>query len=276
MKKISIKGNYNQVSLGDINNFYISRYSNIDHKLVIDSKNIFSKKLTMIITEITKYEKDFGIEDISDILEYDSLSELTRFINSDCEPSNKFLEYFASKMFISSEWMRFSRSYIFNYPGIRCLFVSELYELLLKEDFEKMYFLTSDAKEREVMILLKYRNYVFRKCFRRIPLHKGVGASGQGMIYDFYKFLLKWSSNKEMVDKTIEYVIPEKVFESILIGDIYPGCIYKLKLHITYICQDLICINCPEYEEAYYTRVYDEDFFVCQNIIRNRLKNEQS
>ena len=79
-----------------------------------------------------------------------------------------------------------------------------------------------------------------------------------------------------MVDKTIEYVIPEKVFESILIGDIYPGCIYKLKLHITYICQDLICINCPEYEEAYYERVYDEDFFVCQNIIKNRLKNEQS
>lgn len=149
MKKISIKGNYNQVSLGDINNFYISRYSNIDHKLVIDSKNIFSKKLTMIITEITKYEKDFGIEDISDILEYDSLSELTCFINSDYEPSNKFLEYFASKMCISSEWMRFSRSYIFNYPGIRCLFVSELYELLLKEDFEKMYFLTSDAKERD-------------------------------------------------------------------------------------------------------------------------------
>ena len=40
------------------------------------------------------------------------------------------------------------------------------------------------------------------------------------MIYDFYKFLIKWSKNRDLVNKIYEYTVPKDIFESILIGDI--------------------------------------------------------
>lgn len=275
IKNIKVKGDNNQISLeGDINNFYIPNYYKIKQELTIKTKNIFSSKVLKLIEEITKYESDFGIEDISDILNFDSVSELTDQINSEREPSKAFLNYFSEQLKISNNWLRYSRNYMFNYPSLRTLFVSDLYDLLIKEEFEELYFITSESPEREALILIKYREYIYRNCFRRIPFHKNVGASGASMIYDFYKFLIKWSKNRDLVNKTCEYTVSKDIFESILIGDIYKGCI-KRKSRISYICEDFICLNCSTYEEEYYKKIYDEDFFICRDIVRQKLNKQK-
>lgn len=192
IKSVKIKGNNNQVSLeGNINNYYIPNYYKINQEVVIKTENIFSSKVLKLLEEINKYEENFGIEDIADILNFDSVSELTNQINSKNEPTKAFLDYFSKQLKISNNWLRFSRSHIFDYPAISTLFVSDLYELLLKEEFEELYFITSTQPDKEVLILIKYKNFVYRKCFRRIPFHSNVGASGKSMIYDFYKFLKK-------------------------------------------------------------------------------------
>lgn len=275
IKNIKVKGNNNQISLeGNINNFYIPNYYNIKQELTIKTENIFSSKVLRLIEEITKYESDFGIEDISDILNFDSVSELINQINSKDEPSRAFLNYFSEQLKISNDWLRYSRNYIFNYPSLHTLFVSDLYDLLIKEDFEELYFITSESPNKEFLILIKYKKYIYRNCFRRIPFHSNVGAGGKSMIYDFYKFLIKWSKNRDLVNKTYEYTVPKDIFESILIGDIYKGCI-KRKSRVSYICQDFICLDCNTYEEEYYRSIYDEDFFICRDIVREKLNKRK-
>lgn len=274
IRNIKVKGNNNQISLkGNINNFYIPNYYNIKQELTIQTENIFSSKVLKLIEEITKYESDFGIEDISDILNFDSVSQLTNEINSKDEPTKAFLDYFSEQLKISNNWLRYSRDYIFDYPSLHTLFVSDLYDLLIKENFEELYFITSENPNKEVLILIKYRKYIYRKCFRRIPFHSNVGSGGKSMIYDFYKFLIKWSKNKDLVNKTYEYMVPKDIFESILIGEIYPGCIRK-ESRVNYICEDFICLNCSKYEEEYYKKIYDDDFFICRDIVRKKLNEK--
>ena len=82
-----------------------------------------------------------------------------------------------------------------------------------------------------------------------------------------------FTKNFKPLNKTYEYIVPKDIFESILIGEIYPGCIRK-ESRVNYICEDFICLNCSKYEEEYYKKIYDDDFFICRDIVRKKLNEK--
>lgn len=273
--KIKIKGNNNQIALkGNINNVIIPVYREEKVYMTTPTKNIFSSKIFELIHQINKYEPDFGLEELAYILELNSVAELTRYFNTEMEPSYNFLENIANKLFISKNWLKFSKGNLFDGESIKTFWITDLYEILEKMDFENIYLLLSDSKEQEVLILIERKQYIYQKYCKTISVHADIGNGGKSRLYDFYRFLKKIYGNSDIYLRTTEYLIPENIFKAIVCGDIYPGAIFRKRETTTYFCEDILDLYHRYFTEDKYLAMYGENFIRCQQYIIERKNNK--
>lgn len=275
--RIKIKGNNNQVALnGNINNIMISTYKLEEFVYKPPkTKNIFASKILELIHQINKYEPDFSLEELAYILEFNSVSELTKYFNTNKEPSYAFLDKLADKLYISKEWLKFSRGNIFDGESLKTFWLTDFYKDLENLTFKNIYILISDnSKYQEALILIQRKKYIYQKYYKRIPLYQGIGAAGKGELYEFYLFLKKIYKKHEWNNKITEYLLPERIFNSIICGNLYPGSIYKEKIITTYFCDDLLDLNHQYFTKDRYLEMYGENFLACQQNIIERINKE--
>lgn len=266
---IKIRGNNNQVALnGNINNIMIPIYKQepVNNK-ELATKNIFSNKILELIHQINKYESDFGIEELAYILDLNSVSELTIYFNENKEPNYNFQDEIANKLNISKKWLKFSRGNIFDGECIKTLWIRDLYDILKKDKFENLYLLISDSEFREVLLLIEKKRYIYQKYYKTVALHSNIGESGKSRLLDFYEFIKKVNCDTEIYLKTTEFLIPERIFKSIVCGDLYPGAIIKERECVTYMCEDLLDLTHKYFKNDEYIKMYGEFFLKCQQFI---------
>lgn len=272
---IRIKGNNNQIALkGNINNILLPIYKRqeLPYQNLV-TKNLFTTKILEIIHQVNKYNPDFGLEELAYILELNSVSELTMYINTNIEPNYQFLDKLAEKLFISKNWLKFSRGNIFDGESIKIFWITDLYETLQKIEFENIYILLSDSKFQEILILIERKKYIYQKYYKTISVHPNLGNEGKNILYKFYLFLKKIYSNEDFYLKITEYLLPENIFKAIVCGNIYPGSIFHERESTTYFCEDLLELNHKYFTNEQYLEMYGESFLKCQEIILERKIN---
>lgn len=275
--KIKIKGNNNQIALkGNINNIIIPIYKQEKNAIQkIETKNIFSTKILELIHEINKYDQNFGLETLAFILKLNSVSELTMYFNTKNEPSYSFLDTIAEKIFISKNWLKFSRGNIFDGESIKTFWITDLYEILKQMNFENIYILLNDSPNQELLILIEKEKYIYQKYYKTISVHPNIGNEGKTILYKFYLFMKKINSDSDLYLKTTEYILPENIFKSILCGELYPGAIFREKECTIHFCEDLLDLNHKYFTKEEYINMYGENFIKCQEIIIER-KNKKT
>ena len=230
----------------------------------------FAKRLDYIISLINQektFARKINLDFLAEWLGFQSVNELKCYYIENIEPDFKFIENIANKIGVNSTWLKTG---INATPFQSSIYGEDYAERILKNEIEGEYiFAIKDCQRRKEIIVMKRVNSIKYLVFQKpIVFHSDVGGTGMSQLCSTYRFLNELSRKDGMCLNNVHFV-PEKVFEKLIEGTVYPGIVNnysaKQKINILY---DFIEINAMPTRREEYRMQYGDEFFESQEIVK--------
>lgn len=276
--KVYIEGNDNFVAI-DSSIICIPTNPKIEiERKQMKVQNLFAEKMIEVFDMMNKYlpyEKQINIEVLSKLLGLESVFHIEQYFCTPNEPSFEFLETISEKLGLASDWLKYSQGSPFATKTIHSFYYQDIIDELMKEEITDIYMIISDEVDARIMIYTATSLYHYRRFSKVYPFHQNVGATGQSEIYDFYKLAKRINETDCLYDKTNTFVLKPGIFDAVLLGKYFPGCVRKENLRTSYFWEDLLDLNYQYFKEQQYEQWYGIQFPMIQKIILNKKEREK-
>lgn len=250
----------------DVNNNIVDETSEVFG--IIDRLNKFKE----LLNENREYNR-YTISKLAEILELSSVGELESYFKGKLEPNFTFLRKFSDVFGVNYSWLSEGKGQPFynnkqtNYDPFH------YYEYIKELNPEKIYFISSDDKERRTFIILKLSDWKYEIIHRSWHISSHVGAGGQNQIYGMYKLIKKLKERYYL--KCYGRILKHEDFNLIYSGNVFPGSIIEFKYHDSPWWDDFTDVDknyaiSPNYEEW-----YGKEFIAAQRIVKLFLEQEK-
>lgn len=230
----------------------------------------FSKRLDYIIYLINQanyFNLKINLEFLGEWLGFSSVNELKKYYLYTEEPDYSFIDKIAEKLGINNTWLKHG----INANPFQSKF-KPLYnplEILQHEPQGRYVFIIKDSNTRpEILILKKVNTFKYVFFPRAFVFHSQVGGTGANELYLIYCLLKKL--DKQQINLAHVHILPEKIFNDLLEGKIYPGTVEKYPPNNKiFILDDFL--NLSNQKTNNFKKLYGDEFVNAQEIVKKMI-----